>query len=214
MGNEELSVREAFRLALKDFVPSRLLRRSRMKAFPAMLRAEMTALSPDECSEALVSAADYCLRIMDKGDIGRLTSVALIDPSGLSRQDAENLYVSLEDLHLQALSERVSDRERQRIAQRFGETLAGDYKKHIETVARGYGLLMVRLSAKLIPIPDSTLIAMALQLHKTVNTIRPVAERWRAEQALVPGGSRAPWSDEELDFIVSTAKRIALGFPS
>jgi hypothetical protein len=178
----------------------------------------MAALSPDECSEVLVSAADYCLRTMDKGDIGRLISVALIDPSGLSRQDAENLYFSLEDLHLQALSERVSDHERQRIAQRFDETLEGDYKKHIETVARnharGYGLLKVRLSARLIPIPDSTLIAMALQLHKTVNNIRPVAERWRAEQAIVPGGSRAPWSDEELDFIVSTAKRIALGFPS
>jgi hypothetical protein len=116
-----------------------------MKSFPAALEQHLTALVPEQRAEALILAADYCLKVrLNSRDPGTLISMALLEPGDLPADACKSLYQSLESLYLQASKDKGSSAETRQIANRLGKQmesrgsvrLGGPDIRHREVSAR------------------------------------------------------------------------------
>jgi hypothetical protein len=191
----------------------RLLRRGRLAAFPAVFADSLQQLSDDATASALVSAADYCLSVRVKGDSGRLVAARIEDPRQLSKGDAEHLYFNLEGLYIGAMRCNVAATEMRAMAGRYGQEFAEQYRERAERSTRalaiGYGILMIRLLARMRDLEASALEPIQERLSAAVNGVDLAVERVAAAGGATANGSGIVWPPDVAGYLRETAKVLA-----
>lgn len=205
---------------------SRLLRKLRIKSFPAGVEGSLVALTPEERANALIHAVDYCLKLRrDFPDMGTLISVALLQPSNLPSEECESLYFNLEDVCLPMKLARVSDAEYKAVIDRHGKHFADNYRKSVELTwslsSIGLAILMTRLSYRLtrlrskgnqLHVVDSPYSSISVLLRQALPHIHVAAETHNKISSLTtPENS---WSKETMGFVENSASNIAMSYPN
>jgi hypothetical protein len=197
-----------------------------MKLFSSALEQHLTALVPEHRAEALILAADYCLKVrLNSRDPGTFISMALLEPGDLRTDACKSLYRSLESLYLKASKEKVSSAQTRHFAKRHGKQLAADYKMVTELSfklsAIGYGILMTRLSYRLERLqakinlmydPPSAYTRIAKLLRECCSHIHSAAVRYNQRAAATTPDQA--WSDDAATFIENSASLIARSYPA